>query len=163
MGQKIMILTTRRDVIIAGSAILFILFMLILREDTEIYDIKIDMTKIAYLLIFPQLFAGFSIYRAKFVSYFNSFRTYHRVFGYTLIGIFIVISAICIHVNVPLLKGFPNFKIMSHMIFGILGFGIFPLKIYRVKKSPYTYPTAILGIIFAAVFTGLFVTGVLFF
>lgn len=158
-----MILTNRRDVIIVGLAILSILFMLVLIEEKEIYDLKVDMTKIAYFLIFPQLFAGLSIHRAKFISYFNLFRTYHRVFGYTLIGIFVVISAICIFVNVPLLKVFPNFTIMSHMIFGILGFGIFSLKLYWVKKSPYTYPTAILGITFAAIFTGLFITGVLFF
>ncbi len=158
-----MILTNRRDIIGAGFAILFILFILIFREDAEIYDVKIDATKLAFLLIFPQLFAGVSIFRAKFISYFNLFRMYHRVFGYVIIGIFIVISIFCIYVNVPLLKGFPNFKIMSHMIFGILGFGIFYLKLYWVKKSPYTYPTATLGIIFAMIFTGLFITGVYLF
>lgn len=88
---------------------------------------------------------------------------YHRVFGYVIIGTFIVISIFCIYVNVPLLKGFPNFKIMSHMSFGIFGFGIFYLKLYWVKKSPYTYPTAILGIIFAMIITGLFITGVYLF
>ena len=156
------IITNRRDVIIAGFATLSILFMLILNVDTELYDVKIDTTKIAFFLIFPQLFAGFSIYRAKFISYFNLFRMYHRVFGYVLIGIFIIISTFCIFVNVPCLEGFPNFIILSHMVLGILGFGIFALKLYWVRKSPYSYPTVTLGIIFAAIFTGLFITGVLF-
>lgn len=158
-----MILTNRRYVIGAGFAILFILFILIFREDAEIYDVKVDATKIAFLFVFPQLFVGFSIFRAKFISYFDLFRMYHRVFGYVIIGIFIVISIFCIYVNVPLLEGFPNFKIMSHMIFGILGFGIFSLKLYCVKKSPYTYPTAILGVILATIITGLFITGVYLF
>jgi hypothetical protein len=158
-----MILTNRRYVIGTGFTILFILFILILIKDTVLYDIKTDTTKTAFLLIFPQLFAGLSIYSAKFVSYFNLFRTYHRVFGYTLVGIFIVISIICISVNVPLLAGFPNYKVISHMSFGILGFIIFPLKLYWVRNNPYTSPTAKLGIISAAIFTGLFVTGVYFF
>jgi hypothetical protein len=49
------------------------------------------------------------------------------------------------------------------MIFGILGLVIFPLKLYWINKSPYTYQTAVLGIIFSAIFTGLFVTDVLLF
>jgi hypothetical protein len=155
-------LTNRRDVIVAGGAILSILLLLILREDAELYDIKVDTTKIAFFFIFPQLFAGLSIHRAKFVSYFNLLRTYHRVFGYMIIGAFLVISSFCIFVNVPMLKGL-NVAIISHMIFGILGLGVFPLKLYWVGKSPYTYPTALLGIIFAMIFTGLFVTGVLLF
>lgn len=158
-----MILTNRRDIIGSGIVILFILFMLILIEDTELYDIKKDMTKIAFLLIFPQLFAGYSIHNAKFISYFNLFRIYHRVFGYILIGIFIIISAICIYVNIPLLVGFPNFIIIYHMIFGILGFGIFPLKLYWAIKSPYIYSTMMLGITFVAIITGIFITGVYFF
>ncbi|HEY9246190.1 MAG TPA: hypothetical protein VIO11_05010 [Candidatus Methanoperedens sp.] len=155
-------LTNRRDVIVAGGAILSILLIIILREDAELYDIKVDATKIAFFFIFPQLFAGLSIHRAIFVSYFNLLRTYHRVFGYTIIGAFLVISSFCIFVNVPMLKGL-NVAIISHMIFGILGFCVFPLKLYWVGKSPYTHPTAILGIIFATIFTGLFVTGVLLF
>lgn len=158
-----MILTNRRYIIGTGFAILFILLMLILTVDRELYDIKKDVTKIAFLLIFPQLFAGLSIHRAIFVSYFNSFQIYHRIFGYVLIGIIIVISTICIFVNVPLLRGFPNLIIISHMIFGILGFGIFSLKLFWVNKSPYTYQTAILGISLAAIFVGLFITGVYFF
>ena len=45
-----MILTNRRDVIGVGFTILFILFMLVLRNDTELYDIKKDMTRISSLL-----------------------------------------------------------------------------------------------------------------
>ena len=157
------ILTSRRDQRVTSFAILSILFLLIFRETTEIYDVKVDMTKIAYSLIFPQLFAGLSIHRAKFVSFFNLFRIYHRIFGYMLIGVFIVISIFCIFVNVPLLEGFPNFKIISHMIFGILGFGIISLKLYWAIANPYTYPTAILGISLAVIFTGLFITGIFFF
>jgi hypothetical protein len=83
-------LTNRRDVIVAGGAILSILLLLILREDAELYDIKVDTTKIAFFFIIPQLFAGLSIHRAKFVSYFNLFRTYHRIFGYVIIGAFLL-------------------------------------------------------------------------
>lgn len=158
-----MILTSRRDIIGAGFVILLILFMIILRYDIEIYDIKKDMTKIAFLFIFPQLFAGYSIHQTKFISFFNLFRTYHRVFGYMLIGIFILISSFCIYVNVPLLRNFPNLTIISHMIFGILGFGVFSLKLYWANKSPYTFPTALLGITFAIIFAGLFITGVYLF
>ena len=157
------ILTSRRDQMVTSFAILSILFLLIFRENTEIYDVKVDMTKIAYSLIFPQLFTGLSIHRAKFVSFFNLFRIYHRIFGYMLIGVFIVISIFCIFVNVPLLEGFPNFKIISHMIFGILGFGIISLKLYWAIANPYTYPTAILGISLGVIFTGLFITGIFFF
>jgi hypothetical protein len=155
-------LTNRRDVIVVGGAILSILLILILKWDTELYDIKVDTTKVVFFFIFPQLFAGLSIHRAKFVSYFNLLRTYHRVFGYMIIGAFLVISSFCIFVNVPMLRNL-NVAIISHMIFGILGLVIFPLKLYWINKSPYTYQTAVLGIIFAAIFAGLFVTGVLLF
>ncbi len=158
-----MMLTNRRDIIGAGLLILSILFLIILRYDTEIYDIKKDVTKVVFLLVFPQLFAGYSIHRAKLISFFNLFRMYHRVFGYALVGIFIIISSFCIYVNVPLLKGFTNITINFHMIFGILGFGILSLKLYSVEKSPYTLQTAILGIIMAVIFTGLFITGVYIF
>ncbi len=153
----------RRYIIGAGFVILSILIMIILRYDTEIYDIKKDMTKIAFLLIFPQLFAGYSIHQAKFISFFNFFRTNHRVFGYVLVGIYIIVASFCIFTNVPLLKDFLNLTINFHMIFGILGFGILSLKLYSVEKSPYTKQTAILGTIMAVIFTGLFITGVYYF
>ena len=155
-------LTNRRDIIVAGCAILSIFIILILRKDTELYDIKVDITKMVFFFIFPQLFAGLSIHRAKFVSYFNVLRSYHRIFGYMIVGVFLVISSFCIFVNVPVLK-YLNATIVSHMIFGILGFVIFPLKLYWVNKSPYTYQTAILGIVIAIIFAGLFITGVILF
>ncbi|VVB86605.1 Uncharacterised protein [uncultured archaeon] len=157
----------RKNVMGAGLAILGILFaLLVMLTDKNLMNLKIDATGFVFLLMFPQLFAGFSIYRGKFISYFKFIRLYHRVFGYALIGTYIVVSFFCIYVYVPLyapsLSTMPDPRVISHMYLGMLGYIAFSMKLFWVvKKKAYSSTTAMLGAIFAVILTGMFITGVL--
>ena len=94
----------RRNVLGIALAILCILLVLLLGRGLgkDVYDFKVDNTEIAFLLIFPQLFVGLSLYRFKFILYFKFFQPYHRIFGYVLIGIYLIVSFLvstCIYLH----------------------------------------------------------------
>lgn len=165
-----MFLDKDKNILLTGFIILVILSAILYTKDLigkeiveeTVHDFKIDNTTFAFFLIFPQLFAGFSLYKFKFKSLFRFFRFYHKIFGFVLIGIYLIVSFFCIYFEIPLLNEFPGLRVFSHIVFGLAGYMAILMKIFWVvKKSAYSGTTALLGSIIAITLTGLFISSVL--
>lgn len=89
----------------------------------NILSIKAPLTILAFVLVFPQVISAYILYNHKFLEKIKTIRTYHRGFGRFLIGIYIVVSILCLSGFGPALSmGYLFFPlpIQIHSIFGFI-------------------------------------------
>ncbi|MFQ6120027.1 MAG: DUF6529 family protein [Methanosarcinales archaeon] len=127
--------------------------------------IKDSLTILAFGLVFPQVISAYLLYKHKFLSKIKTIRTYHRGFGRFLIGIYIVVSILCLSGFGPALSiGYLFFpiSIKIHSIFGFIGYVAIATKISFVRhKKGYKPRTLIVGGLLALIFIIQFITTII--
>ncbi len=128
---------------------------------TAVFYYKIVASSAAFLLAFPQMFTGYSLFHHRFLEKILFLRNYHRRSGYVLLGIFLTVSILCIYVFVlsPGSTDLESPRVLTHIILGVAGYLVFPLKILNVRQGRgYQKTTPFLGIMLVIIFIGLFLT-----
>lgn len=128
----------------------------------NILSIKAPLTILAFGIVFPQVISAYFLYKHKFLSKIKTIRTYHRGFGRFLIGIYIVVSILCLSgFGQALSIGYSLFPIpiQIHSIFGFIGYVTIATKISFVRhKKGYKPRTLIVGGLLALIFIIQFIT-----
>lgn len=151
-----------RSTQVTGTGIAMLILLAAALYGESLTGFKLSATLIVFMLVLVQVIAGVVVYRHALGRHFRSVKTYHRVAGYVIIGIYIAVSTFCILLLVPSVGKYADLRVMLHMALGTAGYVAFPLKLFWVKrKNGYSRTTVLLGIIFATIVSGIFATTVL--
>jgi hypothetical protein len=130
-------------------------------EVTYLIFVKVMFTTIAIVLVFPQLFLGYSMFTHKLTAQLKQMRWSHKILGRVLISIYVIVSLICFYFFNP--DSLPH-RVLVHSIIGVIGYVAIPAKLYFIHThSAYRQRTRIAGLVIVACFIGLFLTSVFFY
>lgn len=122
----------------------------------DISSIKGFFVTLAFFLVLLQLPFGIALYTHTLSSRHTYIKKSHRSIGYILLFVFVFTAILCMVSN----KGdIHNTRTVAHVIVGVVGVVVFPLKISYVRSyGGYMPKTLIAGSILFIVFFMLFAT-----